>query len=125
LKIDGLLTQDLLTGRTEDPKEMRISTPRGGDGELEVTIRETYTEHGQDRVLGQGNRISIVTLIRQRDRWVIDEIKTTTKDAYGETNTETLTKRLQQSVKTLDDAKHAMESLPQKLEIKKAAKPNN
>jgi hypothetical protein len=122
LKVDALLTQDLLTGRSDNPDEMSISTPARSESKLEVTIQETYTEHGQDRVLGQGYRISIVTLIGQENRWVIDEIKTTTTDAYGDTSTETLTERLQRAVKPLDDAKHAMESLPQQLEIKKGVK---
>lgn len=125
LKVDALMTQDLLTGRTDNPDEMSISPPGRLDGKVEITVQETYAQHGQDRVLGQGHRISIVTLIRQEDRWVIDEIKTTTTDAYGETSTETLTERLQKAVKPLDDAKHAMESLPRQLEIRKGALPDN
>jgi hypothetical protein len=125
LKVDALLTQDLLTGRTDNPDEMTISTPRRLDGQLQVTVDETYTEHGQDRVLGQGHRTSLVTLFRQEGRWVIDEITTTSTDAYGKTSTETLTERLQEAVKPLDDAKHGIESLPQRLKIRKGAKPDH
>jgi hypothetical protein len=56
---------------------------------------------------------------------VIDEINTTTTDAYGETGTETLTERLQEAVKPLVNSKHAMEGLPRRLEIKKAATSDN
>lgn len=125
LKVDAVLTEDLLTGRNDNPDEMNISTPMRIDGKLEVTIKEDYTEHGQDRVLGQGRRTSIVALIPEQNSWVIDEIKTTTTDAYGDTSTETLTQRLQGAVKPVVDAKHAMEGLPRRLEIKKGATPDN
>jgi hypothetical protein len=124
LKVDAILTQDLLTGRTENPDKMSISTPRSVDGKLEVTIQEAYTEHGQDRVLGRGHRVSTVTLIRERDRWVIDEVKTTTTNAYGETTTETLTERLRNVLQPLRTAQHAIEKLPQTLEVRKGIKAN-
>src|SRR5207244_13477313 len=125
LKVDAVLTQDLLTGRTDNPDKMSISTPRPVDGKLEVTIQETYTEHGQDRVLGRGHRTSVVMLIPEKGRWVIDQIKTTTTDAYGDITTETLTGRLQEASKPLQSAKHAIESLPQTLEVRKGVKARN
>jgi hypothetical protein len=121
LKVDTVLTQDLLTGRTDNPDKMSISTARPGDGKLEVTIQEAYTEQGQDRVLGRGHRTSLVTLIPEKDRWVIDEIATTTIDAYGE-STETLTQRLQNAIKSLRATERAIEKLPKTLEVKKAVK---
>jgi hypothetical protein len=125
LKVDAVLTQDVLTGRSEEPDTMSISTPKAIDGKLEITIQEAYTEHGQDRVLGRGYRTSIVTLIPEKDRWVIDEIRTTTTDAYGETGTATLTERLRKAVKPLHAAEHAIEKLPQTLEVKKGVKVEN
>jgi hypothetical protein len=125
LKVDAVLTQDLLTGRTENPDKMSISTPRPVDGKLEVTVQEAYTEHGQDRVLGRGHRISIVTLIPERDRWVIDEIATTNTDAYGDTRADTLSQRLQDAIKPLHAAERAIEKLPQTLEVKKGVKAEN
>jgi hypothetical protein len=125
LKVDAALTQDLLTGRTDNPDKISISTPRALDAKLEVSVQEAYMEHGQDRVLGQGHRTSTVTLVPEGDRWVIDEIKTTTTDAYGEISTETLTQRLQRAIEPLHAAEHAMEKLPQTLEVKKGVKPEN
>jgi hypothetical protein len=122
LKIDAFLTQDLLTGRTDNPDKMSISTPRHIDGKLEVTVQEAYTEHGQDRVLGRGTRTSIITLVPIEDRWVIDEIKTTTTDAYGSTSVETLSERLGNAVKPLRAAESDIEKLPKTLEIKKGVK---
>lgn len=119
LKVDAALTQDLLTGRTDNPDKISISRPRPLDAKLEVTVQEAYTEHGQDRVLGRGHKVSIVTLIPQKDRWVIDEITTTNTDAYGDTSTETLTQRLQAAVAHLRAAQRAIERLPQTLEVKK------
>jgi hypothetical protein len=122
LKVDAVLTQDLLTGRSDNPDKISISNPRPVDGKLEVTVQEAYTEQGQDRVLGRGHRTSIVTLIRERNRWVIDEIRTTTTDAYGETSNETLTERLKKAVKPLNGAKRDIEGLPQTLEIRRGIK---
>jgi hypothetical protein len=99
LKVDAVLTQDLLTGRADNPDQISISAPRSAQGKTEISVQETFTETGQDRVLGKGHRTSLVTLIPERDRWVIDEIKTTTTDAYGDTSTEALTQRLQKAVK--------------------------
>jgi len=125
LKVDTVLTQDLLTGRTDNPDRMSISTPMPVDGKLEITVQEAYTEHGQDRVLGQGHRTSLVTLIPEKDHWVIDEITTTTTNAYGETSTEVLSQRLRNAIKPLRAAEHAIEALPQKLEVKKGVKADN
>jgi len=125
LKVDAVLTQDLLTGRTDNPDKLSISTPRPVDGKLEASIQETYTEHGQDRVLGRGRRTSVVTLIPEKGRWVIDQIKTTTTDAYGDTTTETLTGRLQGAIKPLQSAKRALESHPQTFEVRKGVKAKN
>jgi hypothetical protein len=125
LKVDAVLTQDLLTGRTDNPDKMSVSIPRPVDGKLEVTIQETFSEHGQDRVLGRGYRTSTVTLIPGKDDWVIDEVKTTTTDAYGETTTETLSERLRDAVKSLRAAQRAIEKLPQALEIRKGVKARN
>jgi hypothetical protein len=125
LKVDAVLAQDLLTGRTDNPGKMTISTSRPVDGKLEVTIHETYTEHGQDRVLGQGHRTSLVTLIPETGHWVIDEITTTTTNAYGETSTEMLSQRLRNAIKRLRAAEHAIKELPQRLEVKKGVKAEN
>jgi hypothetical protein len=125
LKVDASLTEDLLTGRTDNPDMISISTPRPLGAKLEVTVQEAYTEHGQDRVLGPGNRTSTVTLIQERDRWVIDEIKTTTTDAYGKTSTETLTRRLRNAVNSFVATKQAMQKMPQTLEVKKGVKAND
>jgi hypothetical protein len=122
LKVDAVLTRDVLTGRTENPNEMSISSPELVDKQLDVTIQEDFTEHGQDRVLGHGHRTLLVTLISEKNSWVINEIKTKTTDAYGDTTTETLTERLQEAVKCLDDAKHAIERLPERVEIKRGVK---
>ena len=125
LKVDSALTQDLLTGRTDNPDKTSISTPRPLGAKLEVTVQESYTEHGQDRVLGPGYRTSIVTLVPEGKRWVIDEIKTTTTDAYGKASAETLTQRLRNAVNSFVATKHAIEKMPQTLEIKKGAKAND
>ena len=125
LKVDAPLMQDLLTGRTDNPDKISISTPRPLGAKLEVTVQEAYTEHGQDRVLGPGHRTSTVTLIQERDRWVIDEIKTTTTDAYGKTSTETLTRRLRNAVNSFVATKQAMQKMPQTLEVKKGVKAND
>jgi hypothetical protein len=125
LKVDAVLTQDLLTGRGDNPDKISISNPRSVNGKLELTVQEVYTEHGQDRVLGRGHRTSIVTLIRERNRWVIAEIKTTTTDAFGDTSSETLTERLQKAVKPLYDAERAIDKLPQRLEVRKGVKVEN
>jgi len=125
LKVDALLTQDLLTGRTDNPDKMSISTPKSIDGKLEVTIQEAYTETGQDRVLGRGRRTSRVTLILENNRWVIDEITTTTTDSYGETTIETLSQRLQDAIRPLRTAERAIERLPQTLEVRKGVKVRN
>jgi hypothetical protein len=124
-KVDAALTQDLLTGRTDNPDKISISTPRLLDAKLEVSVQEAYTEHGQDRVLGSGHRTSIVTLIPQGDRWVIDEIKTTTIDAYGKTSTETLTQRLRNAINSVLAIKRAIQKMPQTLEVKKGVKAND
>lgn len=125
LKINAVLAQDLLTGRTDNPDEISISTPKPVDGKLEVSVREAYTEHGQDRVLGRGHRTSVVTLIPENNRWVIDEIRTRTTDARGEIRAETLSQRLQNAVRPLRDAERAIENLPQKLEVTKGVKADN
>jgi hypothetical protein len=125
LKVDSVLTQDLLTGRTDSPDKMSISAPGAVGGKLEFRIQEVFTEVGQDRVLGQGHRTSIVTLIPEKDHWVIDEITTTTTDPYGETSTETLSQRLQNAIKPLRAAEGAIERLPQTLEVKKGVKAEN
>lgn len=125
LKVDAPLMQDLLTGRTDNPDKISISIPRPLGAKLEVTVQEAYTEHGQDRVLGPGHRTSTVTLIQERDRWVIDEIKTTTTDAYGKTSTETLTRRLRNAVNSFVATKQAMQKMPQTLEVKKGVKAND
>jgi len=125
LKVDAVLTQDLLTGRGDNPDKISISNPRSVNGKLELTVQEAYTEHGQDRVLGRGHRTSIVTLIPERDRWVIDEIKTTTTNAYGETSAEKLTERLQNAIKPLRAAERDIKKLPQKLEVRKGVKADN
>ncbi len=125
LRVDALLTQDLLTGRSEKPDEMSISSPKQFSAKLEFAIYETFTEHGQDRVLGLGQRVSIVTLIRQKNRWVIDQIKTTNTDAYGDRSSETLTDRLQDATRILDDTQHAIDSSAKTLEIRKGVKLEN
>jgi hypothetical protein len=125
LKVDAVLTSDLLTGRTDNPDKMIISRPRALDGKLEFTIQEVFTEHGQDRALGQGHRTSIVTLIPKKDRWVIDEIATSTTDAYGDTRVETLTQRLQDAIEPLRAAESAIAKLPQTLEIRKGVRAKN
>jgi hypothetical protein len=125
LKVRAVVDQDLVTGRSYAPDKMVISEPKIIEGKLEIKIQETFTEVGQDRVLGQGNRTSVVTFIPQKDRWVIDEIKTTTTDAYGETSAETLTQRLQNAVKPLHAAERAISKLPQTPEVRKGVKANN
>jgi hypothetical protein len=125
LKVDAVLTQDLLTRRSESPDKMNVSIPRPVDKKLEVTIQESYTEHGQDRVLGPAHRTSLATLIPERNRWVIDEIKTTTTDAYGETSTETLSQRLRKAIKPLRAAERDIQKTPQTLEVRKPVKMEN
>jgi hypothetical protein len=125
LRVSSVVDQDLLTGRTDNPDKISMSIPRPVGGKLEVTIQEAYTEHGQDRVLGRGYRTSIVTLVPEKDRWVIDEIRTTTTDAYGETRAETLSQRLQNAVKPLRAAERDIKKLPQTLEVRKGVKSND
>ena len=122
LKVRAAVEQDLVTGRSYHPDKVVVSEPKIIDRKLEIKIQETFTEVGQDRVLGQGNRTSVVTFIPQKDRWVIDEIKTTTTDANKETTTETLSQRLQNAIKPLHAAQHSIERLPQTLEIRKGVK---
>jgi hypothetical protein len=125
LKVDAVITQDVLTGRSENPDEMSISSPKIRDKRVEITVEEDYTEHGQDRVLGHGHRISLVTLVPENSGWVIDEIKTTTIDAYGDTTKETLTKRLQETVSCFDNITRAIEHVAARKEVRRGVKADN
>ena len=88
-------------------------------GKLEFTVREVFTEVGQDRILGKGKKTSIVELIPENGRWVIDEVTSSTTDAYGDTRVDTLSQLLQNATQTLRDTENAIKKLPQKLEVRK------
>jgi hypothetical protein len=119
LKVDAVMSRDLLTDRSDNPDETIISKPKVLDGKLELTVKELFTEIGQDRVLGKGKKTSIVGLISESGHWVIDEIASTTVDAYGDTHVDTLSQLLQDATKTLRETEQAIKKLPQKLEVRK------
>jgi len=50
---------------------------------------------------------------------------TTTRNAYGQKSTDTLTQRLQNTIKPLRAAVYDIRKLPQTLEVKKAGKVEN
>jgi hypothetical protein len=64
----------------------------------------------------------MITLIPEKNSWVIDEITTTTTDARGDTTTETLSHRLREAVKRFHIAKEEIERLPERVEIRKGIK---
>jgi hypothetical protein len=119
LKVDAVLSRDLLTDRSDNPDQITISKPKMLDGKLEFIVKEVFTEVGQDRILGKGKKTSTVKLIPDNGRWVIDEVTSSTTDAYGETRVDTLSELLQNATQTLRDTENAIKKLPQKLEVKK------
>lgn len=119
MKVDGVLSRDLLTDRSDNPDQATISNPKMLNGKLQSTVKEVFTEVGQDRVLGKGTKISTVDLIPEDGRWVIDEVTSTIVDAYGDTRVDTLSQLLRDATKTLRDTERAIKKLPQKLEIRK------
>ena len=119
LPVYDVMSRDLLTDRSDNPDQMSISKPEMLNGKLEFTVKEVFTEVGQDRVLGKGTKISMVDLIREDGRWLIDEVTSTIVDANGDTRVDTLSQLLRDATKTLRDTERAIKSLPQKLEIRK------
>jgi hypothetical protein len=119
LQVYGIMSRDLLTDRSDNPDQMTISKPKMLNGKLEFTVKEVFTEVGQDRILGKGTKISTVNLTPEDGRWVIDEVNSRITDAYGDIRVDTLSQLLQAATKSLRDTEHAIQRLPQKLEIKK------
>jgi hypothetical protein len=119
LKVDAVMSRDLLTDRSDNPDQMTISKPKMLHGKLEFRVREVFTEVGQDRILGKGKKISTVELIPENGRWVIDEVTSDVTDTYGDTRVDTLSGLLQNAIETLRETEHAIKRLPQNLEVKK------
>ncbi len=119
LKVDAVISRDLLTDRSGNPDRMAISKPKMRDGKLEVTVKEVFTEVGQDRILGKGKKESTMELIPENGRWVIDEVTSHVTDAYRDTRVDTLSGLLQNATGTLRETEHAIKRLPQNLEVKK------
>jgi hypothetical protein len=119
LQVDGVLSRDLLTDRSDNPDQMTISKPKILDGKLEFIVKEVFTEVGQDRILGKGKKTSIVELIPESGRWVIDEVTSSTTDAYGATRVDTLTQLLHDATQTFRRTENAIKKLPQELEVRK------
>jgi hypothetical protein len=119
LKVDAVISRDLLTDRSDNPDQMTISKPKMRDGKLEVTVKEAFTEVGQDRILGKGKKESTVELIPENGRWVIDEVTSNVTDAYRDTRVDTLSQLLHNATQTLRQTENAIKKLPQKLEVRK------
>jgi len=119
LQVYGVMSGDLLTSRSDNPDQMTISKPKVRDGTLEFTVKEVFTEVGQDRILGKGKKTSIVEVIPENGRWVIDEVTSSITDAYGDTRVDTLSQLLLNATQTLRDTENAIKKLPQKLEVRK------
>jgi hypothetical protein len=120
LKLAAVASQDLLCDRYEQPEKITISLPTRSNGHLKITVQETFIEHGQDRVLGKGQKTSIVTLIPENDRWVIDEVVSTVHDSEG-THVEKLSELVRDAIKPLRKAKREISALPPP-EVRKAIK---
>jgi hypothetical protein len=120
LKVAAVASQDLLCDRYAPPEKITISLPRRSNSHLKITVRETFTEYGQDRVLGKGDKTSIVILSPENGRWVIDEVVSTVHDSGG-TNVETLTKLVRDAIKPLRKAQSEISALPPP-EVRKAIK---
>jgi hypothetical protein len=120
LKVGAVTSKDLLCDRYDPPEKVTIAQPRRSNGRLEITIHEAFTEHGQDRVLGKGKKTSIVILIPESDRWVIDEVISTVHDSSG-TRIDKLTDLLRDAIKPLPDAEREISSLPPP-EVRKASR---
>jgi hypothetical protein len=118
-------SRDLLTDRSERPKEINISSPSQADGKIEITVREICEEFGQDRYLGVAVKTSRVSLLPDNRRWVIDEIVSTTAHPEGKTITETLTATLEDASNLLRAAEHRIEKLPKTLEVRKGVRADN
>jgi hypothetical protein len=119
LKVDAVMSGDLLTARSDNPDQMTVSKPKMLDSKLAFTVKEAFTEVGQDRILGKGKKTSTVELIPENGRWVINEVTSSTTDAYGDTRVDTLSQLLQNATQTLRDTENAIKKLPQKLEVRK------
>jgi hypothetical protein len=119
LKVDAVMSRDLLTDRSDNPDQMTISKPKMLHGKLEFTIKEVFTEAGQDRILGKGKKTSTVELIQENGRWVIDEVTSSTTDAYGHTRMDALSQLVRDATQTIRETENAIKKLPQKLEVRK------
>jgi hypothetical protein len=119
LQVYAVMSHDLLTDRSDNPDQITISRPKMLDGKLEFVVKEVFTEVGQDRILGKGRKTSKVELIPENGRWVIDEVTSSTTDAYGDTGVDTLSQLLQNATKTLRGTEAAIKKLPEKLEVRK------
>ena len=120
LKVAAVASQDLLCDRYEPPEKITISSPHTSNRRLKITVNETFTEYGQDRVLGNGQKTSIVTLIPENRRWVIDEVTSTVHDSAG-THVEKLTELVRDATKRLRKAQREISALPPP-EVRKAIK---
>jgi hypothetical protein len=120
LKVAAVTSQDLLCDRYEPPEQFTVSSPRRSNGQLKVTVHEAFTEYGQDRVLGKGQKTSVVILIPENGKWVIDEVVSTVNDSSG-TRVEKLTELLRDAIKPLREAQIEISSLPAP-EVRKAIK---
>jgi hypothetical protein len=120
LRVMAVTGKDVLCDRYERPEKITISPPRRSDGRLGITVREVFTEYGQDRVLGKGKKTSIVTLIPENGRWVIDEVVSTLHDSGG-THVDKMTELLRDAIRPLRDAEREIANLPPP-EVRKASK---
>ncbi len=120
LEVMAVSSKDLLCDRYERPEKITVSPPRRSNGRLEITVHEAFMEHGQDRILGKGKKTSIVILIPENDRWVIDEIVSTLHDSGG-TRIDKLTELLRDGIKPLRNAEREISGLPPP-EVRKANK---
>lgn len=120
LKVAAVVSQDLLCDRYEQPEKITISLPRRSNSHIKITVRETFTEYGQDKVLGKGQKTSVVTLIPENGRWVIDEVVSTVHDSIG-THLENLSGLVRDAIKPLRKAEREISALPPP-EVRKAIK---
>lgn len=111
--------RDLLTGRTEVPDEIKISSPKIVDRKALIQVTEKFKEHGQDRYLGSGVKTSSVTLVSEHGVWVIDDIVFTTSHPEGATDSKTLTQVIRDSTEVIRTAADTIARLPKNAEIRK------
>ena len=100
LDVHLLLKGDPLTDRSGLPDTLSISKPRRADNGLEIVATESYIATAQDGSDLGGVKTCYTKLVREDDRWTIDEITFTIRQ-YGRVKTTTLSRILQEKSRRL------------------------